>query len=220
MIELLMFDADGVLFDSFESNVAYYNAILGRIDEPPLNAEERIASISYAASEVFELRARGDSGKLARMHEIARDLDSTPFFDLLRPPFELRPFMLELKHRYRIGLATNRSATVPALVEYLRLADVFDAVASAYDGVRPKPAPDILMLCLERAKVEPERAVYIGDSPIDREAAEAAGVRFVGVGDRVTHHNRILGLAELDAALTRATSVSSSRATSVKPPSE
>jgi phosphoglycolate phosphatase len=203
MIELLMFDADGVLFDSYESNIAYYNAIFARIGEPPLDDQERLASISYAAGQVFEMRARGRREVLSRMYETARNLDSTPFFKLIRPPFELRPFMLELKRRYRLGLATNRSSTVAALVAHLGLADVFDAIASAHDKVRPKPAPDILALCLKRAGVTRERALYLGDSPIDREAAQAAGVEFLAVGDRVEHRNRIATLEELDAALAR-----------------
>ena len=31
MLELVIFDADGVLFDSSESNTAYYNAIFARV---------------------------------------------------------------------------------------------------------------------------------------------------------------------------------------------
>ncbi len=203
ILELAIFDADGVLFESYESNIAYYNAILAQAGEPPLNREEEIASVSYSAGEMFKTRARHDASILPRLYEIARNIDQTPFFKLLRPPFTLRPFMLELKRRYRLGLATNRSATVPALVDYLDLAGVFDAIASALDKVPPKPAPDILKLCLERARVAAERAVYIGDSPIDREAAEAAGMRFIGVGARVEHHDRIASLAEVAAALDR-----------------
>ncbi|HLX36932.1 MAG TPA: HAD-IA family hydrolase, partial [Candidatus Binataceae bacterium] len=190
-----------VLFESFESNIAYYNAIFAQVGQAPLNPDEEIKSISYAAADVFKLRARENAEMLARIHGIARTIDQRPFFDLLRPPFELRPFMLELKRRYRLALATNRSATVPALVQHLKLADVFDAIASALDKVAPKPAPDILRLCLERAKVRPENAIYIGDSPIDREAAEAAGVAFIGVGTRVEHNHRIATLRELEAAL-------------------
>ena len=66
MIELVMFDADGVLFDSTESNIAYYNWIFAQLGEPPLDRNEEIASISYAATEVFAARARGDAAKLAR----------------------------------------------------------------------------------------------------------------------------------------------------------
>jgi phosphoglycolate phosphatase len=203
MIELVMFDADGVLFDSDQSNVAYYNAIFTQIGEAPLDAVEEINAISHAAGQVFSDRARDNHDKLARMHQIARDLDPAPFFHLLKPPFELRPFMLELKNRYRLALATNRSATVPALVEHLKLAGIFDAIASARDQVRPKPAPDILKLCLERARVAREHAIYVGDSVVDREAAEGAGVGFVAVGRRVEHSTQIAHLAELPATLAR-----------------
>jgi phosphoglycolate phosphatase len=205
MIELLMFDADGVLFESFESNIAYYNAIFAQLGEPPLNPDEEIKSISYAAADVFRLRSKQNDALLERIHGVARTIDQRPFFDLLRPPFELRPFMMDLKRRYRLALATNRSATVPALVEHLKLTDVFDAIASALDKVPPKPAPDILRLCLERARVAPENAIYIGDSPIDREAAEAAGVAFIGVGTRVESDHPIASLHELDDALRRLT---------------
>src|ERR1700730_18625400 len=201
MIELVMFDADGVLFDSTESNVAYYNWIFAKVGEPPLDRDEEISAISFAAAEVFAARARGDAAKLRRMQELTRGMDQAPFFRMLRPPFELRPFMLAIKGRYKLALATNRSATVPALVEHLGLAGIFDAVASALDHVRPKPAPDILRLCLERANVDAARAVYVGDSRIDREAAEAAGMHFIGVGSRIEHHRLIDTIAALLTAL-------------------
>ncbi|HTW90042.1 MAG TPA: HAD family hydrolase [Candidatus Binataceae bacterium] len=214
MIELVIFDADGVLFDSVESNIAYYNAIFGAIGEPPLSPVEEREGIYYAAIQMFERRAGADLVKLDRMKKVARSLDSEPFFSLLRTPFELRPFMIELKRRYRLALATNRSTTVPALVDYLGLTEIFDAVASARDKVRPKPAPDILELCVRRAGVEPQRAVYVGDSHIDREAASAAGIRFIGVGERVEHHHRIAGLGELPERLATLLAESARAATS------
>ncbi len=201
MLELVIFDADGVLFESAESNTAYYNAIFAELGEPPLSPGEARDAIFMAAIQVFELRARGDQATLARMREVARTIDFTPFFKLLRPPFELRPFLLELKRRYRVALATNRSATTLGLIEHLDLGDVFEAVASARDKVRPKPAPDIVRLCLERARVTPERAVYVGDSQIDVEAAAGAGAHFLGVGARVIHPRRVASLGEVPAAL-------------------
>lgn len=203
MLELVIFDADGVLFDSVESNTAYYNAIFAAIGEPPLSPDEERACIFLAAMTVFELRASEDAAKLARMREVARTIDFAPFFKLLRPSLELRPFLLELKRRYRVALATNRSATTLGLIEHLGLGGVFDAVASARDKVRPKPAPDIVRLCLDRARVTPERAVYVGDSQINVEAASGAGAHFLGVGARVVHPHRVAALGEVPAALER-----------------
>jgi HAD superfamily hydrolase (TIGR01509 family) len=203
MIELVIFDADGVLFDSDESNVAYYNAIFKELDEPPMTGEEERACVFLAATGVFEMRSKGDQARVRRMQEIAARLDVAPFMKLLRPPLDLRPFMLELKRSYRVALATNRSVTVPALIEHLDLAGVFDAVACALDKVRPKPAPDILRLCLERANAAANRAVYVGDSDIDHVAAAAAGTHFIGIGQRVEHPSRIPALGDLPQALKR-----------------
>jgi phosphoglycolate phosphatase len=203
MLELVMFDADGVLFDSTDANTAYYNAIFARVGEPAMSPQEEKAGVFMSAPQVFELRAGGDAGRIERMREVARHMDSTPFFKMMRPALELRPFLLELKRRYRIALATNRSATIPALIEHLGIADVFDAVASARDKVRPKPAPDIVELCLVRAGVAPERAVYVGDSETDRVAAEAARTHFLGVGGRVVHRHRAATLAEVPGMLAR-----------------
>jgi phosphoglycolate phosphatase len=201
MLELVMFDADGVLFDSTESNTAYYNAIFALMDEPRMSPAEEQAGVFMSAPQVFELRARGDRSKFDRMREIARTMDATPFFNLMRPPVELRPFLSAMKLRYRLALATNRSATIPALIDYLGLDGIFDAVASARDPVRPKPAPDIVELCLKRAGVAPASAVYVGDSETDRMAAEAAGIHFLGVGARVDHEHRIDHLIHLPAHL-------------------
>jgi phosphoglycolate phosphatase-like HAD superfamily hydrolase len=203
MLELVIFDADGVLFDSTESNTAYYNAIFARIGEPPMSPVEEKAGVFMSAPQVFDVRAAGDQERIARMREAARTMDPTPFFHLLRPFPGLHSFLLDVKRQYRVGLATNRSATIPAIIDYLGLAGVFDAVASVRDKVKPKPAPDILELCLKRAGVASPQAVYVGDSETDRIASEAARLNFIGVGPRVDHRNLIADLDDLPAALER-----------------
>ena len=49
---------------------------------------------------------------------------------------------------------------------------------------RPKPSPDGLLAACRALGVTPQRAVMIGDSLWDLEAAAAAGIRFVGVPTR------------------------------------
>jgi HAD superfamily hydrolase (TIGR01509 family) len=58
-----------------------------------------------------------------------------------------------------------------------------------------KPAPDLLLLACRELGVEPSQAMLIGDSRYDREAAKAAGVRFVGFG--IDGDERIERLSEL-----------------------
>ena len=47
----------------------------------------------------------------------------------------------------------------------------------------------------------PERSVYVGDSPIDCQAALEAGTHFIAVGGRVDHTHRIKTIKELPATL-------------------
>jgi phosphoglycolate phosphatase len=201
MLDLVIFDADGVLFESGDSNTAYYNAIFKKLGEPPLSPEEERLGVFLSASQVFEQRAGDDQERIKRMHAVGAQIDFTPFFHLLDPPFELRPFLLDIKRRYKVGLATNRSVTVPRLIEHLNLTGVFDAIACTQDQVKPKPAPDIVNLCMERAGVTKDAAVYVGDSEIDYIAAQHAGVRFIGLGDRVKAPLVIERLHDLPAAL-------------------
>ena len=57
-----------------------------------------------------------------------------------------------------------------------------------------KPAPDMVLEACCRLGVEPARAVVVGDSRYDREAAAAARVRFVGL--RLDGGRRIERLSE------------------------
>jgi phosphoglycolate phosphatase len=201
MVELIIFDADGVLFESEESNIAFYNAIFQAVGEPPLTREEANRCIFLSANQVFELRAHGAPERLKEMREASTRLDFEAFFKLLKPSVELRPFLLDLRSRYKLGLATNRSATVAGMLKYLGIGDLFHAVASCADDVRPKPAPDMLHLCVERAGVETNKAVYVGDSATDELAAKAAGIHFLGVGSRIESAHRVPRLEDVPAVI-------------------
>ncbi|MDW8290150.1 MAG: HAD-IA family hydrolase [Armatimonadota bacterium] len=57
-----------------------------------------------------------------------------------------------------------------------------DTVVSASDVERPKPAPDSVLVALERLSVPPDEAVFVGDTVYDIQCARAAGVRVIAVG--------------------------------------
>jgi HAD superfamily hydrolase (TIGR01549 family) len=61
------------------------------------------------------------------------------------------------------------------------VADLFEVLVCAEDTIRRKPHPEPLLLALERMRLTPGDAVYVGDSPEDVQMAQAAGVRAVGI---------------------------------------
>ncbi len=48
--------------------------------------------------------------------------------------------------------------------------------------IRPKPAADPLLLAMEQIGFTPEQCSYVGDDVRDFQAAQAAGMRFIGAG--------------------------------------
>jgi len=101
----------------------------------------------------------------------------------------------------RLGLATaKRRSTVEIAFRYLpQLEALFDAIVCAEDTERHKPDPEPLLLALRKLEGEPENAAYVGDSPFDVEAAQAAGLRSVAVSWGGIHDQERLRLAGPDA---------------------
>jgi len=58
-----------------------------------------------------------------------------------------------------------------------------------------KPSPQLVQLACRELGVEPAEAWMVGDSRFDRQAAQAAGVFFVGLG--IDGDRRIERLSEL-----------------------
>lgn len=110
--------------------------------------------------------------------------------------------LLEALGRRGLALAVVTN-TVSELAEVLLtragLRQAFREVVCADQVAHPKPAPDMVERALERLRVPAARAVYVGDSRFDRDAAAGADVRFVGL--RIDGAARAERLGELEALL-------------------
>jgi HAD superfamily hydrolase (TIGR01509 family) len=71
---------------------------------------------------------------------------------------------------------------------------------TAAQVTHPKPHPEPLLKVLEHYGLEPEEALFVGDSEVDRLAAAAAHIPFVAYRSdlptpkRINHHEEILSL--------------------------
>lgn len=86
-------------------------------------------------------------------------------------------------------VTSNSSRTVYRWLARARLVYAVRYVVGRDSLLALKPAPDMLLLALERSKVEANASLFVGDSDADLLAAKAAGVRFfaiVGTPERRT----------------------------------
>lgn len=58
---------------------------------------------------------------------------------------------------------------------------LFDFAVGEREGIRRKPAPDSVLAVLEQFHISKEDAVYIGDSEVDIQTAENAGMKEIAV---------------------------------------
>jgi beta-phosphoglucomutase-like phosphatase (HAD superfamily) len=200
-LRLVILDCDGVLFDSYAANVLFYNSILARMGLAPLDERGRELAHRLATPQLFAGLFRDDDRLLARALEVARSTDYGPSLELMAPAAGLVDILQWLSGRYSTALATNRGRTIPQMLARFELAPYFGLVVGIEDVARPKPAPDMLLRCLEHFDMAPSQAVYVGDSPTDLEAACAAGIAFVAIGSAVEATPRLGSLGELRALL-------------------
>jgi phosphoglycolate phosphatase len=178
VLKLVGFDCDGVLFDSRQANIAFYNDILERFGLPPMAplAVDYVHSHTFRESLEYLFR---ESGKLEEVLDFCRTIDYQRFIPMMVEAPHLREFLDFLRSRFYTALATNRTTTTQAVLHYHGLAGQFDLVVSALDVSRPKPHPDALWRILEHFKLTPEEVIYIGDSTVDEEFAQNAGVSLI-----------------------------------------
>ena len=77
--------------------------------------------------------------------------------------------------------STKKRSHIEGVLERDGVASLFDVVIGHDDVAAAKPAPDALHAALARLDVGTDRALYVGDHPVDAEAATRAGVAFVAV---------------------------------------
>jgi phosphoglycolate phosphatase len=199
----VIFDCDGVLFDSWGANVAYYNAIRSALGLGPMDAAWEAAAHVLSGPEVIDRMFADDPSTLERARELGRTIDYTPFYDLMRPADGLFAVLDTLRAAHRLGMATNRGRTVTGVVERFGLGAWLEAAVGISDVPRAKPHPDVIVECLARLGVEPGAALYVGDAESDLRAARAAGVAFVAVGAAPWSPARIATLQALPEYVAR-----------------
>ena len=86
--------------------------------------------------------------------------------------------------------STKRRAHIESILERESLTGAFDAVVGGNDVQNQKPHPESLFAGMRKLRAAPWECVYVGDSIVDAEAANRAGIQFVAVLTGVTARAR------------------------------
>jgi len=133
------------------------------------NRDKKIEEISQVVSEIFPKRIE----------------HVCPF-----PEVESVLKMLK-RNGIKIGAFTSSWASVTRPLHTHSLGHYFDVILSSEDGIRTKPAPDGIVECLMRMKIDAGHAVTIGDSIVDIRAGKAAETVTIGVLSGVASRSQL-----------------------------
>ncbi len=186
MYKLYLFDLDGTLVDSLEDLADAANWMLAQSGFPTHSLEEYRRFVGNGVYKLVERALPEDRRSPAEVTVFKAVFDAryqAHCMDKTRPYPGIPSLLAGLKKRgAELAVLSNKSdAFVRQIVEGLLGSGLFSAIRGQREGVPKKPAPDGVWRLLEERGVSRPDALFIGDSDVDIETAQNAGLRSAGV---------------------------------------
>ena len=176
-LALVIFDNDGVLIDSWQATVHFYNTIRRRFNLADMTPEEE--RFCNAATWREWIAATFPKALTDKVVAAAGAIGQHPPISMIRRQDRVQEFLALLQDKgIKSAVMTNGGAEARLILQQLGLLHYFDPIVTVEDVVHAKPSGEGLNFILCRHGVAPSRAVFIGDSQYDCDAAKAAGIPF------------------------------------------
>ncbi|OGL31268.1 hypothetical protein A3F37_02775 [Candidatus Saccharibacteria bacterium RIFCSPHIGHO2_12_FULL_41_12] len=180
MIEAVIFDVDGVMIDSLESNAEFFSELFNKTGHEPLTAEQYRPYFHHNMKKVIQLHTSiEDEEEINRIWELGKNLvvrDRS--FPSAMP--DLEKTIIELSKNYRLGIVTSRIRdSIFKIPDLVAMQNYFKVVVAYEDTDKHKPDPTPLLLAGKKLGILPENCVYVGDTHVDVQAAKSAGMKSI-----------------------------------------
>ncbi|HEX9370075.1 MAG TPA: HAD family hydrolase [Roseiflexaceae bacterium] len=188
--QAILFDLDDTLYDlrSYWRERLHEALDSVRAHYPHFDRDDlvrlAIAEKVYIEKLPAFLRGQGvdDEPLIAATHELFR----RDWFGRLELYDDAARTLQALRPRFKLGLVTNGpSRTQRPKIEQFRLIDLLDLLIVSEEVGVAKPDPAIFRIALDQLQVEPDQALFVGDSlEFDLRGAAAAGIPFIWMNPR------------------------------------
>jgi HAD superfamily hydrolase (TIGR01509 family) len=184
MVEVLLSDIDGTLVDSNALHAEAWRRTFEhfRIQVSMGEAWSQIGKGGDKLIPVFVKEA--DRDRLQKdMEAFRKEIFHRDYMPRIVSFPRSRDLFAKVKESgIKIVLATSSDKEdVATYKRIIGIDDLVDEVTSASDAKESKPEPDIFEVALKKIGVAAGRAIVLGDTPYDAQAAGKAGIRVIGV---------------------------------------
>lgn len=181
MIKAILFDVDGVLIDSFDANLVFYQNLLSKAGYPPPTAAQfwKIFHASMADC-IKRFTKQSSDAEVQRIWEMGNKRIVAYPNHLLKLQKGVKEVVQKLYKKYPLGIVTSRVRNgVFEFSDLSALQQYFSTTVAYEDTKNHKPDPEPLLLAAKNLLIKPSEAVYIGDLENDVQAAKAAGMKVI-----------------------------------------
>jgi phosphoglycolate phosphatase len=193
-IHCVIYDCDGVLFDSFEANTKLYNDFCVKMGREPLRPEEMEYVHTHTVYEAIHFIFGRDKEMEKRALELLKQIDLREYIIYLKMEPNLLQALDRLKEKGIIrAISTNRTTSMKHIMERFSLWPFFDMVVTALDVKNPKPNPESIEKIIQAFNLNKEEAVFIGDSEVDQQTAKSSGIKFIAYKNREIANDAFIG---------------------------
>ena len=186
MKKLVIFDLDGTLLNTIADLAAATNYALQACGYPTHDTDAYRFFVGNGINKLFE-RALPEGTRSKENVLKIRSL-FVPYYnehnaDLSRPYPGIENLLETLQKKgYMLAVASNKyhEATQKLIKQYFPRIN-FLAILGQRENIPAKPDPQVVYEIMEKAGVERNEVVYIGDSSVDMQTGANAGVTTIGV---------------------------------------
>lgn len=183
-INTVIFDLDGTLLDTIEDIANSVNYVMLECGLYFKSTQEIQASVGNGVSMLMErLVPNGKENPcFEKSVELFKSHYSTHMCKDTKPYDGIEDVLKDLKLRgLKIAVVSNKfDGAVKGLCEKY-FEGLIDVAVGQQDEIREKPAPDMVFEVMNKLGVEPENCIYIGDSEVDIQTANNAGIPCLSV---------------------------------------
>ena len=174
MIKLVIFDLDGVLYDSKEFHFNALNDALSEVDEKyKISFKDHLAVFDGMPTnkklEILEQTKGLNPDNFENIWK-SKQKYTNAYLDTIEKNNELINNLKKLKEsKIKIVCASNSiESTVVKVLKKLGIFELFDMILSNEDVKNPKPHPEIYWKPMMEYGISPENTLVVEDSPIGR----------------------------------------------------